>query len=259
MSDGIRANYAKTGFVFAIGVAAIAGALMYIGGAGLGRDEFLVETYYDHPVSGLAQGSDVNFRGVKVGEVRKIGFVGARYADAHGDDCQKIRIIMAIRTKDLSLRPGGTAEEAVLQLINEGLRATVVSSGITGLSKVELNFPRTPVEPEPITWIPENPYIPPSLSMFESLSLSAAKMLHQFNKTDFGSVWSNVSVVAESAAGLVSGMHEFVEGERTRMERLIDDVGRAVDELGALVRDLRENPSSLIRGTAHEPLPETKR
>ena len=72
-----QANYAKIGFAVAAGVAALVATLVYLGGA-LGKgDVIYAESYFDTQVSGLSVGSAVNLRGVKVGEVRAISFIGA--------------------------------------------------------------------------------------------------------------------------------------------------------------------------------------
>ena len=71
-----HASYAKIGLTVMLGVAAIIGALVYLGGAWGSDDRVYAETYTDRSVSGLSVGSAVNFRGVKLGEVKEITFVG---------------------------------------------------------------------------------------------------------------------------------------------------------------------------------------
>ena len=71
MLGSSRASYAKVGFAVVAGAVALVGTLVYFGGMRGRADEFLAETYYDAPVSGLSVGSDVNYRGVKVGDSRQ--------------------------------------------------------------------------------------------------------------------------------------------------------------------------------------------
>ena len=70
------------GFTVVVGFAAVVAALVYFGGMRGRGDEFLAEMYYDAPVSGLSVGSEVNVRGIKVGEGKSISFIGADYAEA---------------------------------------------------------------------------------------------------------------------------------------------------------------------------------
>ena len=81
MAADNQPNYAKIGFFILAGVALVVGTLVYLGGVGATQHEFLAETHFSFPVSGLDVGSAVNFRGVRVGSVRRISFIGAEYDD----------------------------------------------------------------------------------------------------------------------------------------------------------------------------------
>ena len=78
MANDNHTSYRRIGFAVFSGAIAIVLSLIYLGGIRGRGDEILVETHYDKPVSGLSVGSVVNFRGVKVGEVREISFVGSK-------------------------------------------------------------------------------------------------------------------------------------------------------------------------------------
>ena len=69
MAEANQPNYGKIGCVLILGIACIVGALIWFGGAGSGKNYVRAETYFSSPVSGLAVGSDVCFRGVKIGTV----------------------------------------------------------------------------------------------------------------------------------------------------------------------------------------------
>ena len=110
-----QANYAKIGFAVAVGAAAIVATLVYLGGA-LGKSDVIyAESYFDTQVSGLSVGSAVNLRGVKVGEVRAISFIGAEYDDAQGDDVQKIYEVRGTLRflPQLEMRPSSNAPNPV--------------------------------------------------------------------------------------------------------------------------------------------------
>ena len=79
MARDNHASYTRIGLTVVIGVVAIVATLIYLGGMRGRGSEILVETYYDKPVAGLSVGSVVNFRGVKIGEVRELSFVGNKY------------------------------------------------------------------------------------------------------------------------------------------------------------------------------------
>ena len=238
---------------------AIVLTLVYLGGA-LGKGEVVyAETYSDAPVSGLSVGSAVNLRGVKVGEVKEISFIGSEYDEAKGDDIPKIYILIAFTTSKMRTTEDEDPEEHLREFVKKGIHATVTSSGVTGLSKIELNFPRTPIETRPISWRPRHVCIPPAPSMLESFADSAARLMNQLNRMDFVSAWSNVAAVAESSANIAANVDELVDDGKAGIESIVRDMEEAAARVRELATDLRENPSLLIRANDPDPLPETKR
>ena len=111
MAESMHANYGRIGFAVVAAVAAIVGTLIYLGGAGGDNDVVYAETYYDNPVTGLSVGSDVNLRGVKVGEVREISFIGSEYEEADGRDVPKIYILIAFTARKMRRAQDEDAEE----------------------------------------------------------------------------------------------------------------------------------------------------
>ncbi|MBR1920598.1 MAG: MCE family protein [Kiritimatiellae bacterium] len=254
-----HANYAKVGFAVVAGVAAIVGTLVYLGGADAGKGVVYAETYSDSPVSGLSVGSDVNMRGVKIGEVREISFIGTEYEEAVGKDIPKIYILMALSSRKMRIVGDEDPEDHLRDAVRKGLHATVTASGVTGLSKVELNFPRTEVEEQEISWRPRFVCIPPAPSMFESFSDAAAKFMNQVNKMDFTAAWSNISSVADSAARVAANVDRLVEDEKGTASSILQALDEAAAKARDLVAELKENPSLLIRPNDPEPLAETRR
>lgn len=260
MANDNHANYAKVGFALVLGTVAIIASLIYFGGVGNRQDEMLCETYYDHPVTGLSVGSEVNFRGVKVGEVREISFVSAEYDDYAEDDAQVIVIRMALNRHQCRLTESDSAESILSHLIERGLRATVSSSGITGLSKLELNLPRASADPvpvRPLSWKPAYIWIPPAPSMLESFSDSATVVMNQIKEMNFTSAWSNLSSIAESVADLSRGVNTLVDSQRARVGEIMSNLESASQSIKSFSEELRGNPSLLLRPSDPKPLPET--
>ena len=117
-----RANYITVALTIIVGLAAIFASLLYFGGLA-GQDEVdFAETYYNHSVAGLSVGSEVNFKGVKIGEVKEISFVGAKYDEAAENDREKINILFCVKRNQLELKRGCRAEETLQSLIKRRLR-----------------------------------------------------------------------------------------------------------------------------------------
>lgn len=258
MASDNRASCFRIGLTVLAGAAAIVATLVYLGGFRDARREVLVETYYDKPVSGLSVGSVVNFRGVKVGAVRKLGFVGAEY-DVDGEDNQRIYILMALNRDLMQLDDDEPAEEIVRELVAGGMRATVTSSGITGISRIELNRRPHSDPPPPVTWRPMYIYVPASPSLFDNFSDSVTRALAQFNRTDFSGIWSNVNMIAESMAYLSRDLRRLLEERSDSLAQTVQNVEMASESVRDLADTLRRDPSLILRSNDPDPLPETER
>ena len=261
MARDNHASYTRIGLTVVIGVVAIVGALIYLGGMRGRGNEVFAETYYDKPISGLSVGSVVNFRGVKIGEVRDISFVGSKYEEGLGDS--RIYILMALDGNLLDT-DGMTDKEfrkGVAEMVEKrGLRASVVSSGITGLSRIEINYiPQENLDPvQPIDWTPRWAYIPSKISLFDNFSVAATKVMNQINKMDLAAAWSNISAAVEALARSADGAKTMIETRQGDIDRLVDDLTETSAAFKNMANELRKNPSLLIRERTPARLDETE-
>ena len=251
-------SYAKIGFIVILGVAAIVATVAYFGGWVNGSKEILLETYYNYPVSGLSEGSPITFRGVKVGSVRAVSFVGRDYPTANEADREKIHILFSVDTDLMGLGQDASAARALEQKVKMGLRATVRSNGITGLSRLELDYPRTRQDPAPISWNPRHTMIPPAPSMFENFADSLTRTVNHLNRMNLPSVGSNVTEIVESTAKLTSDLDVLVETSTPQIGVILENLSAASASLREFADEIRENPSLLLRSRDNEPLEETR-
>ncbi len=260
MANSSQASYAKIGFFILVGFALIVGALVYLGGMGSKQHEFLGETFFSDPVSGLDVGSSVNFRGVRVGAVRKISFIGAEYGDgADPLDRQKIYVEMAFDTRLFNINSSRKPRQVIEDMVHHGLHATVAASGVTGLSRIELNFPKGELTEEKPSWRPEHPLIPPAPSILQSAEDSAKQILNQLNKMDFCAAYSNLLSIARSANVTLENFNTVLTGEQGGISEIVQNVRDASNSLRDFADQIRVNPSSILRSYTPEVLPETKR
>lgn len=260
MAGSGHASYTKVGAAVFLGVAAIIGLLVYFGGYGDRRGEFFAETYYDDPVSGLSVGSEVNFRGVKVGEVRDISFVGAEYREASATDRQRIYVKMALGRKFARLDQDEDPDELIRSLVAKGLRATVSESGITGLSRIELNLPKGEASAvAPLSWEPASPYIPPAQSVFQSFSESATQAMDKLKQIDFAAMRDRLTSIADSFSSLSEDVGGFVAGQKNAADEALSSLVGATRALKEFSEEIRDNPSLLLRPRDPDPMPETER
>ena len=262
MASENKASYARIGFTVFVGTLAIVLTLIYIGGLRGRGNEVVVETCYNKPVNGLAVGSVVNFRGVKIGEVREIDFIGNKY-DVEGPDNSRIYIKMALKGDLLGVKKSESdiavkwIEKSVRRL---GLRATVTSSGITGMSRIELNYFHDEREEDipRISWQPRHGYIPPKMSLLDNFSDAATKVMNQINGMDFKAAWSNMNEAVAALSRATDSAKAMIESRQDEIERLMDDMVTTSAAVRDLAGQLRRNPSLLVRERIPEPLEETE-
>ena len=260
MASDNHAHYSKIGFAVLIAAAATVATLIWLGGLGEGDDPLYAETYYERSVSGLSVGSPVNFRGVTIGKVAVIDFVG-NYYDVVGKDNSRIYIKLAIDRKTLGIAEdeGYNPEELIAKLVDEvGLRATVTASGITGLSRIECDyFPDAPPPPK-LSWTPRGVYIPAKMSLLEDFSSAATRVMNQINAMDFAAVWSNINATVEQVSESTRSARTLLDARRSEIGEIVDSASEAMSSLKDFAAELKRNPSTLIRDRRVEPLQETR-
>ena len=159
-------------------------------------------------MSGLDIGSSVNFRGVRVGSVRRISFIGAEYGEgADRDDRKKIYVEISFDARLFTITSTQKPRQVLEDMIAHGLHATVSASGVTGLSHIELDFPKGELKDERPSWRPAPPQIPPAPSILQSAADSATQILNQLNKMDIAAVWADVA----SSVGAVAKTMESAQ------------------------------------------------
>jgi len=262
MASDHHASYAKIGLTVALGVIAIVATLIYLGGLRGHGDVVLVETYYDKPVTGLSVGSAVNFRGVKIGEVREIALLGNKYSV---DDQNMTRIYVLMAFKGHMISPESeltTLESTLRRLVSQrGLRATVTINGITGLSRVELDYNSGEEfrDVPPIPWTPKHICIPPKDSLMDSFAVAATKVMNQINKMDFNTFWSNLNSSVAHVSQCAETANVMIQTRQADVERIAENLLTTSTALHELICELRQNPSALVRGVERPALEETAR
>ena len=260
MAEENKAHFARIG-AFVAGTAALAvGALVFLGGTGGDRHEYLCETYFSDPVSGLDVGSAVNFRGVKVGSVKRISFVGNDYRGAcDSSDEQTIRVVLALNRRLVGIDSDDNADAMIDSMVAKGLHTTVAANGVTGLSRIEVNFSKGKIIDRPISWKPRYRCIPPAPSILQSAADSLVRVLDQLNRMDLVSLWTNAVNVAGAAASAFDAAASALDANRGSLAETIGNLRDASANLREFSRDIKDNPSALLRERRYEPLPETRR
>ncbi len=236
-----RANPTLIGAFLLGAIALVVTGLMVFGGGQFFTETVAYVAYFPETVSGLSDGAPVNFRGVKVGTVRRIEV----QLDAQD---LSVKIPVYLRLEHRRIREiGGTIPEVnfIPELIERGLRAQLqLQSIVTGQLSVQLDIlPHRPARyVDPVGEFPEMPTIPSSMQEFtetmESLSI-------QDLVNDARQVLAGLKTLVNSPelAELLAGVNEFVNsgellGIVTHTNEAIDDVQALVSNIDGRVGDL---------------------
>ena len=180
-----------------------------------------------------------------------------------GADNSRIYILMALNGRALGFEDmtQGESGAVVASLVKRfNLRATVTTSGITGLSRIELNYhrPEQLTEHRPVSWTPRHAFIPPQESLLDNISDAATKVLNQINQMDLSSAWSNVAVSVKSLARTASAAQLMFEALQNDIDRLLDDLSSTAGNIKEMASELKRNPSLIIRDRKPARLEETE-
>ena len=249
-------NYFRVGlFVFGALMLVVAG-IVVLGGGTLFQKTVTMETYLEESVQGLDIGSPVRYRGVKIGTVSQITFVGSAYK-LTPDDPRYFQVgqLVTVRMRlDLDA-VGGTSSgqelEAVMRrLVSNGLRARLASQGITGTSYLEVDYvPPDRNPPFQISWTPDFFYLPSAPSVISRLSTAAEQVFTRLEEAPLEKVVLEAGLLLRELRETNRRVQELVGGEQVAAAvgnladaalRLRNIAGSAEDNVGNVLIDLRE-------------------
>ncbi|WP_376094962.1 MlaD family protein [Roseomonas sp. CCTCC AB2023176] len=258
MAATSRSLYLRVGMLILAAIALGVGFVLFFTANRLTRNATIYETYLRESVQGLEVGAPVRFRGVRLGQVTEISLVSIEYPPPSAAGVlqdQAYRRVLIRFAVDLSrFRELPSTEMAV----ENGLRVRLSSTGITGVSYLELDFvepSRYPVEPPP--WEPRYAVVPSQPSTVSQVTSAAEQLVQRVMDAP-------IEAILRDAAGLLSDLRGQVnDGELNRTLREVNETvvalrGAIQDaQLGALGAELRGAVTDLravlggpeIRGT----------
>lgn len=192
----------------------------------------------DESLRGLEKGAEVQFQGLRVGQVTDLGV-------SLGQQSDQIRqvVTMAISPMRLGLDADATPEDALAFLqraVAEGLRARVASAGFLGTSlMVELvDIPDAAPASIDTTATP-NPIIPSVPGDLEDFTANAQGFLSRIGKLP-------LEEVLRSATDMMNSITAIASSEDTRaipesLRQTLDQAKGAATDIGGMARDLRES------------------
>jgi paraquat-inducible protein B/uncharacterized coiled-coil protein SlyX len=200
----MKPHYFRIG-IFVIAAVVLIVAVVIIFGAGLlARNQIRFESYFSESITGLSVGAPLEFRGVHIGRVEQIGFVGNVYdlgedKTASSHFATYVRVVSSVSREKLPEFHGEQIDVALRRMIARGLRVRVSSNILTGLAYLEANYVdpnRFPVENVP--WEPIYFRIPSAPSELTTLKDSIDSILTQLQAIDVESLSSSLDKLLNS-------------------------------------------------------------
>lgn len=217
----VKANYFKVGIFVMISAGLLVGAIVSFAMPKL-ENPIYVETYMDESVSGLSVGSQILYRGVKIGRVENISFAISRY-NTNARYGRYVVLDMVIEGDKLFGRQVfNDVGERLENLVKSGLRIRITSNPLTGLSSLEADYPTGPGDPLVFDWEPKYHYVPSDMSVLNKFGQSAQAAFESMEKIDLVGLTNKLDALLVSIEKAV---------EDARIKELSLSAGKLITEL----------------------------
>ncbi len=208
-----KPHYFRIGLFVLTALTLVVVAVVLFGAGLFAQHKLYVESYFVESITGLSVGSPVEFRGVQIGRVEQIGFVGSAYpldpntpAGARYASC--VRVITGVLRSKLPEPEYPQVEDLLRRMVARGLRVRVSSNLLTQQASLEVNFldpNRFPLEPVP--WQPKYPVIPSAPGELTTMKDSIDKILGQLQAIDAQGLAASLEKVFTSLNTAITEAH----------------------------------------------------
>lgn len=218
-----KANYFRLGLFVLICIGIGITIIMMLGVFNSLEPKVLMETYANESVQGLDVGSKVKYRGVRLGQVKEVGFTSWVYESKKNPVDRKGYIYILMELNPLKLKgmaPRGNLNQPELDaVIAQGLRCRLKSEGITGLMYLDFDMMNPANNPPlPLDWTPENLYVPSAPSTATKFLDSADHLLRRLDNFKIEETIQNLNnVLTTMNAKLAAMQTEQLNNEATRL------------------------------------------
>jgi ABC-type transporter Mla subunit MlaD len=244
MTEG-RSTFLRVGLLIVAGAGILVGLLWFLGGTRI-RNGTLYESYFGESVQGLEVGVAVRYRGVAVGRVTDIGLVTAEYAA--GDDTkvdQTTYRLVFVRYLVDPKRVGRLPDTATA--VKLGLRSRLASTGLTGITYIELDFQDPGKNPmATVPWTPMGEYIPSVPTTLSRVEDATKMLIEKLNQIDIVRFADTATRLLDNTNLLVASVGDQLLA--TDLPALTANMRQTSDSL----RHLAENPDfgRILAGSA---------
>ena len=198
---------------FRIGLFVLTGAALFIVAlfamglkAYFGKSD-VFETSVTGKVENLSVGALVKLRGVTIGKVSSIDFIGSVYPEYKE---QYVLIQFTVPKGTVWGAETTNIQQALDREVAQGLRARVQGQGFLGANIVVLEYVDPQAYPvDPIPWTPKHYYIPSAPNQFNRVMASLEKTLRRVEDLDLAGLLDRAKTLADAANRLAGNLNQI--------------------------------------------------
>jgi ABC-type transporter Mla subunit MlaD len=263
------ANYFKLGLFVMLAFCLGVGFLILFGAGEFMKKEILAEACFDESVQGLDVGSEVKYKGVRIGTVKTI----TTPAKAYQVPSRCVLVVFALDPDAFPAVDGRDPEQAVQAAVDEGLTVYLSFKGITGAAYLETDYlPPGIVDVRDLAWTPEHLHIPSRKSSMKRFGDAVNQILDNLAEINVLGMTRDLEELLETlnrktaefdlagiSAQTSAMMAEIQNTGRTLSEtlaspefkKLIRDAEGSFSMIQALVSDIRDPVTRTLEDLSH--------
>lgn len=189
-----KTNYFKLGLFVILSFALTAAMLIAFGAGQFFKTETLAETYFNESVQGLNIGSEVKYKGVKIGAVKSITTPTKVY-----DIASNYVLVTFSLSEDCYVgQTGKKPAERMKKAVDKGLSVFLSFNGLTGSAYLETDYKKNGPDDLEISWTPENLYVPSRSSNIKQVKDGISKVMETLGSLDLQEMKKDLSGVLKS-------------------------------------------------------------
>lgn len=252
MASQTGSRYFKIGLFIVIGVVLLIAFLLLLSTSGSWRKPYYIETYFNESIQGLSVGSNVKYRGMTIGHVKEIDFVGNKYNLSSLPQNAKfnryIYVLMAINPGFIhGLASQQKVEKNLNMAVKNGLRVKMALQDLTGGVYLEINFVNPQQNPElPIIWEPTYSYIPSAPSTLTKFSENAQQILENLGQVNFQAFFDQAQSLVDSTNQLVNRFNQFTASNQEELNMAMQNLQVVTQNLRQMSDNIKQNPSQIL-------------
>lgn len=249
-------HFFKLGLFVILAFGLTAAMLIAFGAGKFFKTEILAETCFDESVQGLDIGSEVKYKGVKIGTVKSI----TTPTKVYQVPSNYVLVVFSLTEDCYMGQTGETAGDRFKDAVTQGLTATLAFKGLTGAAYLETDYQGRRQEELDITWHPKHLYVPSRKSNIRRAGDALNQLLDNLSDANIEDLGQNlgslVKTLNDKAGALdikeISSQAEHLLKElrktneqigsflaSDRVTRMVADAGDTVSDLKSMVREAK--------------------